>query len=217
LHAGWVAAIAERWPPSAPPDLYIYSNFQALLAATQDCRIVVVDMPIGLPAGVEHRLCDIEGRVRLGAAATRLFYAPPRPALEVLTAVEFQALHRKITGKGAGLPLWGIVPKLRQADATMTPALQQRVCEFHPELAWQYLAGAALPSKHRKEGIARGLALLRDSIPELDAITAPHPGYASQGRRTGRSARCARGPGRGASHCGWPRPSAAHTKGWAGD
>ena len=72
--------------------------------------------------------------------------------------------------------MWGIVPKLREVDAAMTPALQDRVYEFHPELAWQYLAGRLLPSKHTHDGLEQRKALLRDYVPALDEITAPRNG-----------------------------------------
>ena len=169
--AGWVVAMAESWPCPQPPHLTIYPAFRDMLVATAACRAVVVDMPIGLPAGSEHRQCDETGRRLLGAlAVTRLFYAPPRGTLTAADPVAFQKVHRRLTGKGAGLPVWGIVAKLREVDEAMTPALQDRVYEFHPELAWRHLAGAALPSKHGPEGIERRLALLRPLVPDLDAL-----------------------------------------------
>lgn len=77
-HGEWVVALADTWPCHVSPFLTICQDFQALLAATADCQVVVVDMPIGLPAGNEHRKCDEYGREKLSAvAATRLFYAPP--------------------------------------------------------------------------------------------------------------------------------------------
>ena len=69
--------------------------------------------------------------------------------------------------------MWGLVDKLRQVDQAMTPGLQDRVMEFHPELAWQQLNGATpLVSKHLAEGLAQRQALLRPQVPELDQLAA---------------------------------------------
>jgi predicted RNase H-like nuclease len=133
----------------------------------------MVDMPIGLPTGSDLRLCDGIARQKLGATSNRLFLAPPRSTLRAATAQEFQRLHREATRHGAGLPVWGLVEKLRQVDRAMTPALQDRVMEFHPELAWQHLnGGTPLVSKHQPEGLAQRQALLRPHVPELDQLTA---------------------------------------------
>jgi len=176
-HSGWVVAMAEGWPCCKSPDFLVCRDFQAILGATAGCQAIVVDMPTGLPAGNEHRKCDEDGRAKLGpAGATRLFYAPPRSTLAAHTPKEFQSLHRAVTGKGAGLPVWGIVPKLREVDDVMTPALQDRVYEFHPALAWQHLAGAPLASKHKLNGLQQRIALLRECVPALDEITRARAG-----------------------------------------
>ena len=51
--AGWIIALAAGWPCVEPPYLLLCRDFQALLAVTAECRAVMVDMPIGLPAGPE--------------------------------------------------------------------------------------------------------------------------------------------------------------------
>jgi predicted RNase H-like nuclease len=76
----------------------------------------------------------------------------------------------ELTHRGAGLPVWGIVPRLREVDATMTPALQGRIMEFHPELAWKRLAGRVLLSKHTAAGLVQRLGLLRPHVPNLDEM-----------------------------------------------
>jgi predicted RNase H-like nuclease len=56
--------------------------------------------------------------------------------------------------------VWGIVPKLREVDAVMTPGLQKRVMEFHPELVWKRLPGRVLAPKHGARGAVQRLAVL---------------------------------------------------------
>ncbi|MBX7131529.1 MAG: DUF429 domain-containing protein [Fimbriimonadaceae bacterium] len=157
---GWVVALAPTWPGAIR--LEIAKNFSAVLELTAKCRVVAVDMPIGLPTGATRRACDRAAREALGARSSSVFFAPPRAALAAENPLEFQAIHRQLFGKGASIPLWGIVPKIREVDALMTPSLQERVVEAHPELVWRRLAGSDLPSKHRPEGIAARLECLRD-------------------------------------------------------
>jgi predicted RNase H-like nuclease len=173
-HAGWVVALADGWPCPRPPEFRICPTFRDLLDAAAGCPVIAVDMPIGLPSGAQPRRCDQIGRVMLGStAASRLFHAPPRPALLARDPAEFQRMHRALTGRGAGYPVWGLVRKLRDVDSVMTPDVQGRVYEFHPELAWQNLAGQALLSKHTAGGIAQRQDLLRAYVPCLHEITQP--------------------------------------------
>lgn len=165
---GWLTLVADEWPRWKTVDAYVCHAFTALLSLTESCDAVVVDIPIGLPKPGEVRLCDTAARERLGPEhGSRVFFAPPRETLDADTPEEFQRRYRSYFGKGAGLPVWGIVPKLREADAAMTPALQSRVREFHPELAWARLAGRVLPSKHTAKGLAEREEFLRSRITDV--------------------------------------------------
>lgn len=168
---GWVLAKSPAWPCREVPALAICPDFQTVLALTADCRRVAVDIPIGLPSGRSIRLCDLEAKKLLsGHNTSALFYAPPRETLHAETPAEFQKLHRKARGTGAGLPVWGFLRKVLDADAAMAPGLQSRVIEFHPELSWMRLAGGNLESKHTPEGIADRKRVLRKAVPSLESI-----------------------------------------------
>lgn len=161
---GWIVAKADAWPPTRPPGLTIVETFETVLQLTEDCSTVAVDMPIGLAAGEPAdsgiRQCDLDAKALLGRAASRVFMAPPRPALEAATYDEFNRLHRRLTGKGASRQLWGIVPKISEVDRSLTPETGGRVVEFHPELTWMRLAGRVLESKHSATGIIERLRIL---------------------------------------------------------
>jgi predicted RNase H-like nuclease len=159
---GWVIATAEAWPPGEPVRFQSVETFRECVSRTAGCAAVVVDMPIGLPSKPEGRLCDALARKAMGRAASSIFLAPPRATLDAATPEEFQALHKKLTGQGAGLPVWGIVRKLLQVDSVMRadPALQNRVFEFYPELAWRRLFGQPLLSKHLAAGALQRISLL---------------------------------------------------------
>jgi predicted RNase H-like nuclease len=159
---GWLVAMSEGWPCAEPPWLEVCVDFAAVLDVTSECAAVVVDMPIGLPVSSEGRLCDSLARKMLtGKGGTnRVFPTPPRGSLAARTASEFQRRHKDLTGRGASLPVWGIVPKLKEVDELMTPALQERVLEYHPELVWTRLAGEVLASKHKADGLLQRMTVL---------------------------------------------------------
>jgi len=177
---GWILARCKGWPPTETPALEIHPDFGAVIGATATCEIVVVDMPIGLPeAGC--RACDEEAKKYLGGQAhSRVFYAPPRATLDVTDWKEFVTIHRGANGRGLSKQAFGLLAKLRDVDAAMTPALQERVREFHPELAWRHLAGHLLSSKHTAAGSLERLRLLRYLVPALDDLDKDYPGAAAK-------------------------------------
>lgn len=170
---GWLVAISPAWPCRERPAVAVCPDFRAVLALTAECRRVAVDIPMGLPSGKRMRKCDAEARAllqKLDHQSSAVFRTPPRESLNAASPAEFQRRHRKTTSVGAGYPVWGIVEKIRQADECLTPALQRRVIEFHPELAWLRLAGANLASKHTPEGVAQRKKLLQRLVPGLDSL-----------------------------------------------
>lgn len=164
---GWVVAMTPSWPAVAPPSLQVVGDIGELLMLTRDAQRVMLDMPIGL-ADRGGRLCDEEARRMLGGNSSRCFFAPPRGALMATSYEEFNEKHLAACGKKSSRQAFGLLSKIREVDAVMTPALQERVWEFHPELTFMHLAGTALASKHSAQGILARLALLRPLIPGLD-------------------------------------------------
>lgn len=165
---GWLVAISAGWPCEELPELVFCRDFSLVLETTVSCSVVVVDMPIGLPSGDECRKCDIAARDEIGRKdSKRIFMTPPRQSLQASTAEEFQQIHRRLKGKGAGIPVWGIAQKLKEVDAEMNPKIQEHTMEFHPELAWKQLAGNVLASKHTAKGILQRLEFIKKFIPEV--------------------------------------------------
>jgi predicted RNase H-like nuclease len=168
---GWIVAKTTSWTSREVPCLAVCPDFRTVLALTADCQRVAVDIPIGLPSHDQVRLCDLEAKKLLsGHNTSALFYAPPRETLSAETPEQFQRMHRKARGVGAGLPVWGFLAKVKEANAAMTPEFQKRVIEFHPELTWFRIAGENLESKHTSEGIVERKKLLRRSVPDLEKI-----------------------------------------------
>lgn len=86
----------------------------------------------------------------------------------------------KTRGMGLSKQAWMITPKIRELDALMTPALQARIVEGHPELAFTRLGGAPCAcAKRNAEGQRERMQRLRlhgiDAASLLRAARARHP------------------------------------------
>jgi predicted RNase H-like nuclease len=57
--------------------------------------------------------------------------------------------YEQVRTQGLSVQSFNIWPKIREVDQLMTPGLQQRVYEAHPELAFMSLAGA--PMQYNKK------------------------------------------------------------------
>lgn len=172
---GWVVALADAWPP-LQCRLRVCRDFGEVLDITAPCALVVADVPIGLPDVAGPRECDREARRKLGRAASRVFNPLPRVVLECGDATECHRRHRQLFGKGVSQQSVGLRAKLLDVDRHMTPELQERIREFHPELVWQRLnAGRPLQNKHSPEGLEERKRLLRPALANLDALLAARP------------------------------------------
>jgi predicted RNase H-like nuclease len=170
---GWIVARSRSWPCREVPCLAVCPDFRAVLALTADCQRVAIDIPIGIPSGKQIRRCDLEAKDFLRKSdhnPAAVFFTPPRECLPAEDPKEFQQLHKLARNTGAGYPVWGILNKLKQTNEAMTPELQERIIEFHPELAWLHLAGRNLSSKHENEGITERKKVLLPRVPELEKL-----------------------------------------------
>jgi predicted RNase H-like nuclease len=171
---GWIVAMADNWPCRESLHLVLCPDFKTVLKAAQDCTAVAVDIPIGLPSDNSERLCDKLARRQLGSRASSVFRVPPRQALRAADYEQFKSLHISVAGAGAAKQTWAITKKIIEVDSCMTPQLQTKVFEIHPELTWQRLAGKPLMSKHKREGIEQRYEILKESVNELDTLIQSH-------------------------------------------
>jgi predicted RNase H-like nuclease len=119
---------------------------------------VAVDIPIGLPTSGPRR-ADVEARRQLGPRRSSVFPAPARSVLAASSYEEACALSRAASGKAISRQLFNILPKIREADAVITPQRQRRLFEMCPELSLAILAGA--PMSHAKTTAAGRVERLR--------------------------------------------------------
>jgi predicted RNase H-like nuclease len=148
---GW---IAMRWDGTARElEPNFHPNFLHLLEAHGDAAAIGIDVPIGLPMGTARR-CDLEARRMLGRPRmASVFLAPDARIIDAETYAEANARSRTLTGKGLSRQAFGIMSKIAEVNAVMTPELQKRVVEVHPEVSFWAMSGAAMQhTKKRSAG-----------------------------------------------------------------
>lgn len=158
---GWIAV---RWADRLTHHLFV--DFADVLAL--DAEIIAVDMPVGFP-DTSGRAVEREVRPKLGGRQSSVFSVPSRAAVmcgDYREACAVNLRHsdppRKISKQ-----IFHLFPKMREIDALMTPALQYRVFEVHPELAFWAMNGGqplALPKKLKGSPHGTGLALRRELL-----------------------------------------------------
>lgn len=128
-----------------------------------------VDIPIGLPDH-DERACDVAARALLRPHSSRVFTGARRGLWAHGTQAEANSALKARGEAMVSIQLWNIGPKICEVDAFITPDLQARIIETHPELVFRRLhGGAPLPSKKAAEGIALRRVLLRAAgFAELD-------------------------------------------------
>ena len=156
--AGWIAV---RWAERLTHHLCL--SFAEVLAL--DAVVIAVDMPIGIPE-LSGRSAERDVRSRLGGRQSSVFSIPARAAGMCGDYREACAanLAHSVPPKKVAKQSFHLFPKIREIDALMTPALQSRVHEVHPELAFWALNGEQalpLPKKVKSRPHPPGLDLRR--------------------------------------------------------
>jgi len=165
--AGWAVVLREQ-NGTRLPMTRIVATFSDLLALPEAPHVIAIDMPIGLPdrTTIGGRAPDIAARAKLGKRQSSVFAVPSRRAVMApdyasacTIALETSDPPRKISKQA-----WQLFPRIREIDGVITPALQQRVFECHPEVAfWAMNGGRPLdePKKVKSRPCDAGLALRR--------------------------------------------------------
>lgn len=162
--AGWVTVFAKTGDFSSSRIAH-YPAFKELLRS--EAALICVDMPIGLAETTAKggRMCDREARkVLSGVRKASLFPVPPRAAFDFLSDYQKAcAAARANSSPAASFPKqsFNLFAKIIEIDEVMTPAMQSKIHECHPEVSfWAMNDGNSLaPSKKTPEGqnLRRGL------------------------------------------------------------
>ena len=158
-------------------ELKAFSSFAELVEYYAAAKLILVDMPIGLPEGPAERLCDPEARRALGQPrGTSVFRAPTRRATEHLARHPgdeggAKDVQIEITGTSLAPFALGIMPKMAEVDQVMR-ARQPKVREVHPEVCfWALNSRSSMKfSKKNQEGIEERLCVLERVEPRARSI-----------------------------------------------
>ena len=179
--AGWLVVLRDISASQLSPRVRIASSFAEILNFQETPAIIAVDTPIGLPriARAGGRACDAEARTFLGPRRSSVFGVPARAAVNETdyktacqVAFDNSSPPRKISKQS-----FFIFPKIRDVDQTITPAMQDRIIECHPEVAFAR-ANNDTPLQHAKRLKPRGpqerIRILRKQGFTAQFLTARH-------------------------------------------
>lgn len=170
---GWIAVVWETETHTWEP--HKHSGFREIVASYADAAWIGIDIPIGLRDDGRPRGCDVAARGLLGwPRGASVFPAPQRRLLDSDVYAEALACSRAAFGKGISRQAFGIYRKVREVDRDMTPDLQHRIVEVHPEVSfWAMNGGQAVEvSKKKAEGFEARRDALRRCLP-LDIPATP--------------------------------------------
>lgn len=165
--AGWLVVLRPLYAPGEARAL-VAATFADVLAIEPTPELIAVDMPIGLPERVTigGRDADIGARANLGARQSAIFAIPSRAAVMCADYREAcdVAFATSDPPRKVSKQCFNLFPKIREIDALITPDMQERVREIHPELAFWALNGQhplGLPKKLKSRPNEPGLDLRR--------------------------------------------------------
>lgn len=171
--AGWIAV----WRAGDTLAFARYPDAQALWGCHRGARVIVVDIPIGLPDS-GPRASDALARRLLGPRRSgSIFPAPVRAILDAGTRLQASDAQRRIDGRGLSAQAFALFPKIRQWDSLVQsdPLARATVHEGHPEVSLAALRGGAglgiEASKRTAEGQAIRIGLLGQVFGN-DSVTA---------------------------------------------
>ena len=190
-----------------------FKTFCRLLAHYGEAKLVLVDIPIGLPQRGEGRDCDPEARKLLGRPrGSSVFPTPTRPTvIQAAAAPEDYGgaveTEHCLAGKGISKQAFAIAPKIAEVDtvlldrgASATPPVR----EVHPEVCFWAL-NHRQPMRSRKktwDGEDERLRVLQETEPRTREIFDRACKYPRKKSCEGRHSRCARGGGHGQARLG---------------
>lgn len=174
--AGWIAAVQDA---SGEVGLQLVEAAAELLDLA--VALIAIDMPIGLiGAATGGRPVDRLARARLGPRRSSVFSAPSRAAF-VVDSWD----HPRRSDFGLTRQALGILPKIAQLDAAISPEHQWRgiptsvasIAEVHPEISFAELNGGmpVIAPKRTRLGRAQRSDLLRKHFPAVDRLVATRP------------------------------------------
>ena len=150
-------------------DLKVFSAFGKLLAYYREAKLILVDIPIGLPEGSEGRDADRCARKRLGnPRQSSVFRTPTRKTVQQVSREpkDYGAanrVEREIAGVGISRQAFAIARKIDEVDKVMLDcgrSAEPAIRESHPELCFWAL-NCKQPMKFNKRRPAGAMERIR--------------------------------------------------------
>jgi predicted RNase H-like nuclease len=150
---GWFCVLRQADPPFRE-QAFVAKNIGGLLDHPSAPAIIAIDIPIGLPEDGASRGCDLAARRLLGPRAASVFLVPARGAFGAADYAAACAAARAASDppRAISKQMFHLFPKIRELDGLMTPALQARVFECHPEAAFFMMNGRGILQEPKKRG-----------------------------------------------------------------
>ncbi|MFY9837713.1 MAG: DUF429 domain-containing protein [Xanthobacteraceae bacterium] len=150
---GWVAVYLEK----TRQRFHYAANADRLLDVPHERAMI--DIPIGLPQR-GYRDCDRAAKEIVGSSA----FVGARSNVWLFEEYDDANAHYwKEKDTGISLQLWHLKDKLREINVMITPAMQERLQECHPELVfWRLNGKQPLPSKKTPRGCLLRIKLLKE-------------------------------------------------------
>ena len=151
-------------------DFGVFREFGELLGHYKDAKLVLVDIPIGLPRERQRRECDTLARKKISPLNSSVFAPPTRKfAQKVKKGLKFRK------GLGFTRQTHGISKKTAEVNGIMIENRYnacRRIREVHPELCfWALNGGESLKLKKKfLKGKAKRLELLQNVEPRAKEI-----------------------------------------------
>lgn len=163
VSGGWVSVCLGEGSQAIDP--VVHATFADLLDYYADADAVGVDVPISL-SSTGTRACDVAARKLLGRGrASSVFPAPHPDILHAKTYQEAVELSRLAIQKGISQQTYAILDKIAEVDSVITPELQDRVFEVHPEVSFWALAGHPMVNpKGHLAGYMERKAVLEEAL-----------------------------------------------------
>jgi len=185
--AGWfvavvsvmeVGTVANTTCVYALQEFCVAHTFNEILPKTTQFELICVDIPIGLSDGNKPRECDLAARKILrGKRASSVFPAPIRQCLWAKDYETASKICFENSGKKLNRQSFALLEKICHVDDLITPALQERVREIHPEVSFWALNDKKPMRQNKKTvpGQARRHKLLQEIFTDMDSILAQMP------------------------------------------
>ncbi len=168
-HKGWflVSIINNKnWT------IDICSDIQQVWDKHQDSKLILIDIPIGLPYSTS-RLCDIEARKVLKERRSSVFPAPSREAVYAHNYEKANKINHQLLGKKLSIQAWNISNKIREVDKLLLEEdSRSKIRESHPEICfWSFAGGRPISyPKKSEQGLQERLEVLQNIYPYSKTI-----------------------------------------------